>query len=658
VMSEGEQLTEYSQEIDRVALDQQISARALEEVYLPPFKAAVERANVASIMCSYGAVDGTPDCSDPRLFHLLYTKWGFHGFVRSDLGAVGDAPAAFAAGLDAIKPAEPGALALAIRRGTLAESRLDDAVGRVLTEMFDYHLIEHPIVGRVDTPVDTRAHSAVALSVAEQSMVLLKNHDGILPLSRSKPPSIAVIGVDGAAGATSAGEGSAYVDPPFVSTPYSAIRSIVAKHASVTYAPGGTALAPEPALAGWPVIPPTGLGAGLLSRTLGSRLPGGQRSIGIIGTGSFGRAYSSALHYSSASVVAPTTGEYVFSMSDSGDSWLSLDGQSLISAPGIQGHSTWSVGEHLVAGHRYKLGLSWYPVGKANEPVVGWRFVQPEIDQAVTAARQAKVAIVFASAPSGENHDRPTLSLPGDENALIEAVAAVNRHTIVVLNSGGAVLMPWLSKVAGVLEAWYPGEEDGVATAAVLFGKVDPSGHLPVTFPATNSETPVHSSTAWPGVDGVVSYAEGLDVGYRYEDANGLTPLFPFGYGLSYTTFSLSDLEVTQTSTGYDAQVTVTDTGSRAGREVVQGYLQFPFAAGEPPLQLKAFSAVELAAGETATVTLPLSGSDFQSFQGNSWTVVPGSYGLFVGDSSDNLPLHGEITLPAPSTAAAHATSS
>ena len=190
--------------------------------------------------------------------------------------------------------------------------------------------------------------------------------------------------------------------------------------------------------------------------------------------------------------------------------------------------------------------------------------------QAAAAAAGAQVAIVFASYSEGEGSDLTSIELPNNQDALIEAVAAANPNTIVVLNTGGPVLMPWLSSVKGVIEDWYPGQDDGTAIAAVLFGDIDPSGHLPETFPTSLSSIPTASPSQFPGVAGKVDYSEGLDVGYRWYDAKNVTPLFPFGYGLSYTSFAFSDLKVTPSSLINDASgpdATVGQGAPRGARE-------------------------------------------------------------------------------------------
>ncbi len=282
---------------------------------------------------------------------------------------------------------------------------------------------------------------------------------------------------------------------------------------------------------------------------------------------------------------------------------------------------------------------------------------------AAQIAAQAQVAIVFASQFESEGTDLQSLSLPADENALIESVAAANPHTIVVLNTGGPVLMPWLNQVKGVLEAWYPGQQDGAALASELFGVTDPGGHLPETFPARLSQLPTAAPSRFPGVDGRVDYSEGLDVGYRYYDARHETPLFPFGYGLSYTSFRFSQLQITRTTLTntesgpgnaagqgarlFTVRARITNTGAVAGSDVAQLYLGDPSAAGEPPRQLEGFRRIELAPAQSAEISFPVSGHELSYFsvRANGWTVPRGRFTVYVGDSSalSSLPLVGHV---------------
>jgi beta-glucosidase len=267
---------------------------------------------------------------------------------------------------------------------------------------------------------------------------------------------------------------------------------------------------------------------------------------------------------------------------------------------------------------------------------------------AASLAASSSVAVVFVSNDESEGSDLTSIDLSSADNSLISAVAAANPHTVVVLNTGSAVTMPWLSSVAGLLEAWYPGQQDGTSIAALLFGNADPSGHLTVTFPTSLSQVPAATAAQWPGTGGTVQYSEGIDVGYRWYDAKGLTPLFPFGYGLSYTDFSFSNLKVGTLAQGGAATVTatVTNTGSRAGADVAQLYLTDPAASGEPPRQLEGFTRVSLAPGASQTVTFQLTQRNLQYWNSSSstWATSTGSYGVEVGDSDANLPLSG--TLP------------
>ena len=310
----------------------------------------------------------------------------------------------------------------------------------------------------------------------------------------------------------------------------------------------------------------------------------------------------------------------------------------------------------LVAGHPYRVALSWEPVDRLTPSgetafvpsalTLGWAFVGDQIAQAAALAHRSQVALVFVGDYASEAFDKPSLALPGDQNALIEAVAAANPRTVVVLNTGGPVVMPWLDQVAGVLEDWYPGEQDGAAVARLLFGDVDPSGHLPVTFPTSDTTSAINTPAQWPGIGLTATYSEGLEVGYRYDHATGTQPLFPFGFGLSYTSFTVSDLTVARSGGGYSAEVRVTNTGTRAGTAVAQAYLTFPASAGEPPGQLVAFRSVTLDAHRSARVTLPIPASAFTTAANGSPATVPGAYTLSLGQSSSDLPLSTTIAVP------------
>jgi beta-glucosidase len=272
-----------------------------------------------------------------------------------------------------------------------------------------------------------------------------------------------------------------------------------------------------------------------------------------------------------------------------------------------------------------------------------------DIPLAVTAAQAATYAIIYVSLPEGEESDLTSLDLSSADETMIEDVAAVNPKTIVVINSGGPVVMPWLSDVAGVFENWYGGGETGAATAALIFGTVDPSGKLPVTFPVSLSQVPAQTEAQWPGTSAGVDFSEGVDIGYRWYQSQGITPLFPFGFGLSYTNFAFSNLNVGAFNANGVATVTATikNTGSVAGADVAQMYVGDPSASDDPPEQLRGFQRVTLTPGQSATVTFPLTIHDLASWSatGNAWAAQAGTYSISVGDSSVNLPLTGSTVL-------------
>jgi len=269
---------------------------------------------------------------------------------------------------------------------------------------------------------------------------------------------------------------------------------------------------------------------------------------------------------------------------------------------------------------------------------------------AAIAAKSADVALVMVGNKDSEGHDRRNLLLPGGQNALVSAVAAANPRTIVILKTGGAVLMPWLDTVPAILEVWYPGEEDGNVVADLLFGDANPSGKLPLTFPRTEDEVPASTPEQYPGVNGKAVYSEKLLVGYRWYDAKNVAPLFPFGYGLSYTTFAVNQLSVSRFSEKNGVRVTfnVANTGSRAGAEVVQVYVAAPPDAGEPPKQLKGFAKVKLKPGEKQRVTITLDRRAFSIWdtRAGHWVLAPGPHEILVGTSSRELPLSATVTVP------------
>ena len=661
VMAMAKHVTAYNEETDRYRLNQEVSLRDLEELYYAPFVPVVQEGHVASLMCSYGQLNGTNTCSNPIVYAML-RSWGFRGFVRSDRDAVADAPGpAFSSGLNLIKPSSVTALTQAVQTHTLSVADLDAAVTQTLSAMFTYGLVAHPRTFDVNAATDTPAHAFVSLWAAEQSIVLLKNANHTLPLSTGTS-SVAVIGDAAGPHARTTGAGSSWVRRTSISTPMSALQASLGPRTKVTYVP-----ADDPRLL-LPPVPQADLVQGEplpvemvtknspLDHGPDKDVEPGKEDLQLELAPNVTPAAATAVRpgrgagWSSWNAVlkVPHSGIYAFSLQQVGDTWLYLNGKPIIASRGLHGEARWSVTVPLVAGRRYNLGVRWFTVSGQHIPELGFADQSPEIARAVEAARRAQVAVIFAGDTNTEAVDMPDLSLPGDANPLISAVASANPRTVVVMNTGGPVLMPWLSRVAAVLEAWYPGQADGAAVTAVLNGQVDPSGHLPITFPAPGNASPVGSQRQYPGVNGTVHYTEGLDIGYRWYQANHVTPQFPYGFGLSYTTFTLSRAAVRTTDHQVVATVRVSDTGSRAGTAVVQAYLEYPAAAGEPPRQLRAFDAVALRPSQSRTVRLVLPASAFEAFLGGHFRTVAGRYQIDIGQSSADLPIHLQTHAPTP----------
>jgi len=652
VMALAKHFTAYSQETARARIDDDVTPRALDELYNAPFEAAVKDAHVAALMCASGLLNGESVCSDPYIYATL-KSWGFTGFIRSDLRAATHPAVAFSAGLQLIKGASAGLIAKLVQLKRLPIADLNRSVRAIVTEMFAYGLIAHPRVIDAYRASTNSAHAAVALRAAQESIVLLKNNHNELPLPTSHT-SIAVIGADASSDPATSGAGSSYVNAPFVTTPLTAIRHAVSTHVKVTYSAGGPNAVPLGRLddSGAVFLKPLPIraGSGLTSQLANDDLSieaaaNVTNTVNTASEPSTGRGWS---HWS-AVFRAKATGEYEVAVRQVGDTWFSMNGRRILASSGLHEPITMTDMVKLKKGRRYTFKGTWFTVKKSGPPEFGLSNVTTRIQAAVAAARRAKVAVVFVSQPSTEGADQTTLSLPADENQLIEAVAAANPHTVVVLNTEGAVLMPWLHQVQSVLEAWYPGEQDGAAIASVLFGSFDPSGHLPLTFPSSETAQPLTSVADFPGVSDVVDFGTGndaLDIGYRWYQAHDVQPLFPFGFGLSYTTFSLDNPSIQETSSSVIVRLNVTNVGSHEGTDVIQGYVKYPGAAGEPPEQLKTFARVTLLPLATRAIALTIPISDLSIFLHSSSRVLPGRYQVNVGQSSADLPISLQFKIP------------
>jgi beta-glucosidase len=541
-----------------------------------------------------------------------------------------------------------------VQAGQVPTATLDGMVARILTEMFRFGLFDRPPSGSLTATVTTPGHAQAGRDVSEAGTVLLKNDGGVLPLQPRRDPSIAVIGSDGGKYAMTSGGGSAGVIAPYVVTPAQGIgKRGAASGVTVSYAQGDV-----PVTGALDAVPasafPNGLTAAYYNNTTQSGTPaatGTVPSVALTWNGASPAAGVNATGWSArftGTISLPAAGTYDLSLSFTGTASVSINGQPVFA-------SQQQFGGVARASVQLPAGSASIEVDYADTipiPIdgitLGWAPPQTPslLDQAVAAAKKASVAVVFASNFETEGADLATIDLPARENQLISAVAAANPDTVVVLNTGSAVTMPWLAKVKGVIEAWYPGQDDGNEIAAVLFGDVNPSGKLPVTFPQSLAQVPASTTAQWPGSNGTVQYSEGVLVGYRWYTTRHVTPLFPFGAGLSYTSFAFSRLGV-RSGPGGRVTVTaaVTNTGSRAGADVAQVYVGDPAATGEPAEQLKGFQRVTLAPGQTRLVSFTLDRRAFAWWdeKAGGWTVTPGRYRLMVGDSSVSLPLTGQV---------------
>ena len=527
------------QETGRTVVDVQISHKAARESDLLAFELGIRIGHPASVMCSYNKVGGDWTCeNDWLLNHVLKGEWKYPGFVVSDWDATHSTVKAAKAGLDLQMPGDQyfgRPLQEAVEAGTVPMARLDDMVHRLLRSMFAAGVIDRPPTPR--TVVDPFQGRDDAQHIAEESIVLLKNSNAVLPLQSAAVHTIAVIGAHADVGVMSGG-GSAQVD-----------------------APGGNAVNP------------------------------GEST-----------HWGSAVYFPSAPL------KYIR--------------------------------EHA-PGARVQFDSGMDPA------------------RAAALAKASDVAIVFADQYMSEGGDAPTLALPGQQDGLIAAVAAANPRTVVVLVTGNPVAMPWVDQVAGVVEAWYPGIGGGQAIADLLFGTVNFSAKLPVTFARSDADLPharIFGMTYQTGNGGLpehwvaeskktsfpADYTEGVRFGYKWFDSEGKEPLFPFGFGLSYTSYTYSGLAV-DAGLG-SATFKVTNSGKCAGTEIAEVYMQLPSGSGEKFRRLAGWQRVPLGPGESKVVTVPIERLAWASFNEgkDGWEWLAGRYAISVGGSSRDLPLHAE----------------
>lgn len=652
------------QEFERFTISSEVAERPLHEIYLEPFRLAVEKANPWTLMSSYNRLNGIYTSeNDALLRDILKEKWGYDGAVVSDwYGTYSDNVPGGGLDLEMPGPArwmDAEKIVMAVANGSLDEAVVDDKVRRLL------RLIERVTGPRPSLP---RADGQLPRRVAAEAIVLLKNEGNLLPLDSDKGKTIAVIG-ENARWAQIMGGGSSQVNPHYVVSPLAGIQKRVGADVTVAYEIGAPIHRMPPlisrdwltAVGNEDVVGQPGLA---LNYYHNLDLSGDPAYSGVMRKSElswFGTAnpFVDPRHFSlrlRGTLTPPESGDYQLHLWSVGQARLWVDGALVIDHWGETADRQTSMTVPLDAGRPVSLQIEY-----VTDPAGKWRIVRlgcvpplpaDPIQAAVDLAAQADVAIVVAGLTrewESEGFDRADMRLVGQQDELIARVAAANPNTVVVLNVGSPVEMPWAGDAAAILQSWYGGQEAGNALADVLFGDVTPSGKLPITFPCRLEDNPAFIN--YPGENGKVYYGEGLFVGYRYYDKKEIAPLFPFGHGLSYTAFAYDNLRLNGATFGPGDEiivsVDVTNKGERAGQEVVQLYVRDEASRLVRPLQeLKAFAKIHLEPGQTQTVTLTLNGQSLAYYDPavGEWVTEPGAFTLLVGSSSRDIRLTGQLT--------------
>ena len=653
-------------EIERTTINSAIDERTLREVYLRPFEAAVKQADVWGVMSSYNKLNGIYTAENEWLLSkVLRDEWGFDGIVMSDwFGSRTTAPTVNA-GLDLEMPGptrDRGAtLVQAVHDGLVCVQTVRERALAMLRLMERVEsLSDHrPFEEHADNRPE---HRALIRQAGSAGTVLLKNDD-VLPLN-PKSGTIAVIGPN-ADVAQIMGGGSAQLNPHYRITPLDGMIQRIGQD-RIAFAKGCANHRWEPVIDGEfhaEYFDNEDLrGSAVHSEMIDGSVVFWHEEVaeGKVDSNAFSARVSGTF-------TAKEDGEHSFGLHAAAYAKLYVDGALVVDA-----WDTWSKGRtffeegcdertgtvNLAAGQTVSVVMELRTKAADNLYFTAFRFGVSrvlgarEIDAAVAAASRCDTAVVFVGR-SGEwdteGSDLENIELPRNQNALITAVCAVNPNAIVVLQTGGPVEMPWVAQAPAIVQAWYPGQECGNAIADVLFGHADPAGRLPQTFPVRWSDNPSHSQDPeiYPGSAGTVRYGEDVFVGYRHYEKYGIKPLFPFGHGLSYTEFVLSDVTVHTNDEGIDFSVNVTNVGDRSGSTVVQLYISDQNSTLERPAQeLRAFKKVALQVGQKTSVNLVLSHRDFAYFDvsDDCWRVDGGTYTVHIGFSSSDIVMTQDVT--------------
>jgi beta-glucosidase len=652
-------------EFDRHNTDSIIDERTMREIYLPVFEAAVKEAQVGAIMDSYNLTNGAHLTQNGYLnTDVAKNEWSFRGIMMSDWTSTYDGIAAANGGLDLEMPAgafmNRETLLPAIQQGKVTVATIDEKVRRILRTAIRFGWLDRDQTDFSIPRYNQQGRSA-ALAAAREGQVLLKNAGGLLPLNKGKIRSIAIIGPN-AYPAVPVGGGSARVEPFVATSILEGISNYLGTAVPVYHARGLPSLSEMADATSFSTEPVNGQ-PGLRAEYFNSDDLQGTPSITRTEQHINFRAGSRA-EFPAASVSSRWRGYYVVKQPGNYDIFVASSGEDggyyRLYLDDKLVFDSWTIAPTAVSQARVALDTAAHKIlieRHGRSRWIGSRFqfginrsgtlVDAEAKTLAAGADVVVLAAGFDPGSESEGADR-TFNLPPGQDELIEEIAAANKNTIVALTSGGNVSMTaWIDRVPAVIEMWYPGQEGGRALAEVLFGEVNP-------FERRWEDNPVHDSYYPAAGTNHVIYKEGVFVGYRGYEKTGTKPLFPFGYGLSYTTFKYSKLDIKSIANGdstnprYEISFDIKNTGSNEGADVAQVYVGDRHAkVPRPAKELKGFTKVSLRAGETKRVTVPLDGRalTYYDANGKQWRADAGDFEVLVGRSSEQIELRGKLTL-------------